>query len=1358
MKHTEKRKLGIIATLSTFAVFGLTATLIVTSGNVNPFNVAGEDSSDYYVTLDNSNAWTSGTTKDVTTSSGAWSITFEYSGASVYDGGHVTLAENGTLINKTLVKSVDYLQVDWNSSGSGKLQAKTSFDGETWGSLWDVTDDYSYSLPSNPYFISFVATGGSVNISSVRYQYSCIDNPKAQGTVTGSAYKLVKSKSEISSGDTVYIVGKQYYNSTWYGPTSLGTNIPNASRPWYPGGTSVTITDETIESGGTEWVVTTSGTNYIFTSGGSDLYSYTNGTNYSINIGTSYTVNGTTTNVVDTYGAVNTWTWDILDATTGNSKIMSTSVDVILSATPSYTPITWRGNTTAKWGSEETYPIYLYKKVEVREYDKPKDCIGFTATDSNANSYETSSVYSTDNSLSVTAIYSDGTSAAVASTEYTYKVSTDAAGSNVIDHTAAFATSGIYYVTVNYGTFMPSKIQLNVAATVTGISAEMATKTYTTADTVIYTNNLTATLSYDSGSTVTKTYAEFIEAGITVTLLTPAGVEYSASTPFGTAGTWTVRVSYLTFSSDVAVTVNAVPVQSISLDQTSYTLVVDGTVQLVASINPTTATNKNVSWSTSDSTVATVDAGLVTGVNVGKANITATSEDGSYTATCAITVNAKPVVTNPELVTDASTLAVDDKFYIGEYSNSAIAGDISGKVMSKIDGTFDTSADPTTITDGYDSACELTLGGSAGAWTFANSSGQLLGATAARKLAWDSGTTTWTISIASNGDATITSTNSAYGKFLYNVTSPRFTTYTSEASTSMLVPQIYKSGTATPIYPTAISFTSASKDIAIGDAEDFSAMLQFTPSDANQKTVTWSSSNSTIAAVSTKGLVTGLKAGTTTITATGKDESGNNLVASCAVTVKSIAVTGVSLSQSTAEISIGKTKVITASVSPSNATNKSVTWSSSNTSVASVSEGTITANAVGNATITATTSDGGYTATCAVTVTETPIDDWTVLIYMCGSDLESKYTSGNQGLATGDLKEIASVSGQPDGVNIVVEAGGASAWSSTYSSVISASYLNRFHLSNKSYVKDEQITNANMGLQSTFQSFLEWGISTYPADKYGVIFWNHGGGMYGACYDENYDSDSLSNSEMNAAFKGARSSLGITSKFEFVGYDCCLMQVQDIAEFNSNYFNYMVASEESESGYGWDYDTWVDDLFNLSPTTTVLKAIVDGFITDQGGTSSSSNQTLSYLTLSYAAAYKTAWENMAQQLTNNLTSSNKSDFCSLVNKCKYFADEDYTYYCLYDAKDFINKLAANSSLAPGSTYTNAVLTAFNNLVTYSVAQKGAGNAYGLCMAFCANEEYAGTGYFSHSTVYGSNSQTNFTIWRALQKKIGYLAQ
>lgn len=464
--------------------------------------------------------------------------------------------------------------------------------------------------------------------------------------------------------------------------------------------------------------------------------------------------------------------------------------------------------------------------------------------------------------------------------------------------------------------------------------------------------------------------------------------------------------------------------------------------------------------------------------------------------------------------------------------------------------------------------------------------------------------------------------------------------------------------------------------------------------------------------------------------------------------------TAISLTPSTMELKPGATQQLSVGYTPTNANaNLGVTYTSSNDSVASVSSSGLvsvpsTATAGATATITATsTYSSSIKATAIVTVKEASTstsDAWTIMIYMCGADLES---TSSYRLATGDIKEILSISGQPEDVNIIIETGGASSWASTYG--ISANYLQRWHVENQSLVLDESLTKASMGLTSTFQSFLEWGLTNYPAEKTGVIMWNHGGAMRGVCYDENYSDDSLLNSEVNSAISGAFSSLGRTEKLEFIGYDACLMQVQDIAEFNSQYFNYMVASEESEAGYGWDYDTWVDDLYSLKSTSTILKAIVDGFITDNGGTSSSSNdQTLSYLDLSYMEAYKTAWENMATALSSKLTSSNKSSFNTLVKSAKYYSGSSYyQYYGIFDAKDFVTKLAANSTFNPGSTYTDAVLTAFANLVAYSSCGKGAGNSYGLCMFWAVSSNCVKSTYYA-------STQTNFTNWRSLVTTYG----
>ena len=141
-----------------------------------------------------------------------------------------------------------------------------------------------------------------------------------------------------------------------------------------------------------------------------------------------------------------------------------------------------------------------------------------------------------------------------------------------------------------------------------------------------------------------------------------------------------------------------------------------------------------------------------------------------------------------DLVSNASSLNAGDVLVMACSSKGFTAGNISSQIMASVESTF--SDDKNQITSLGSETVELTLGGSAGAWTLSSTSGKL-GATAVKKLAWGSGTTTWSISI-SGGDATIQNTTESYGRFLYNVNNPRFTTYASNTSVSMLLPQLYR--------------------------------------------------------------------------------------------------------------------------------------------------------------------------------------------------------------------------------------------------------------------------------------------------------------------------------------------------------------------------------------------------------------------------------------------------------------------------------------------------------------------------------------------------------------------------------------
>lgn len=164
---------------------------------------------------------------------------------------------------------------------------------------------------------------------------------------------------------------------------------------------------------------------------------------------------------------------------------------------------------------------------------------------------------------------------------------------------------------------------------------------------------------------------------------------------------------------------------------------------------------------------------------------------------------------------------------------------------------------------------------------------------------------------------------------------------------------------------TGVSLSKTSLSLVEGGSETLTATV--TPSNATNKAVSWKSSDATIASVDNSGKVTAVKAGSATITVTTTDGSKT---ATCSVTVtaNSVAVTGITIDKTGISKVAGETEKLSATVTPANATDKKVTWTTSDANVATVDEsGNVTAVAAGSATITAKAGD--KTATCKVTVT-----------------------------------------------------------------------------------------------------------------------------------------------------------------------------------------------------------------------------------------------------------------------------------------------------------------------------------------------------------------------------------------------------
>ena len=214
-------------------------------------------------------------------------------------------------------------------------------------------------------------------------------------------------------------------------------------------------------------------------------------------------------------------------------------------------------------------------------------------------------------------------------------------------------------------------------------------------------------------------------------------------------------------------------------------------------------------------------------------------------------------------------------------------------------------------------------------------------------------------------------------------------------------------------------------------------------------------------------------------------------------------------------------------------------------------------------------------------------NSWTIFVYMCGSDLESYY-----GLANMDINEMIAAN-ESENVNVIVQTGGARTWRGNG---ISSTEIGRYQVKNDKLELIDKLPAANMGKEETLEDFLTWGVDNYAAEHMGLVYWNHGGGsVTGVCFDERNNYDSLSLSEVEKAMSSA--SKKMTDKFDFVGFDACLMANIEMANVLSPYAEYMIASEETEPGYGWDYEPFINKLVENPDVDSVEvgKRVVDSY-------------------------------------------------------------------------------------------------------------------------------------------------------------------
>ena len=212
---------------------------------------------------------------------------------------------------------------------------------------------------------------------------------------------------------------------------------------------------------------------------------------------------------------------------------------------------------------------------------------------------------------------------------------------------------------------------------------------------------------------------------------------------------------------------------------------------------------------------------------------------------------------------------------------------------------------------------------------------------------------------------------------------------------------------------------------------------------------------------------------------------------------------------------------------------------------------------------------------------------FTLLVYMIGSNLE---TDG--GCGTMDIQEMIDAK-VDDNVNIILEAGGAKKWQN---SVMSNGKAGRYKITGKGIQVLDAGSKKSMVETSELKDFIKYGVSNFPADRYALIFWDHGGATLAGFGTDEMFSGELSIDEISQVLNNS----GV--HFDFVGYDACLMGNIETAYSLKDCADYLIASEEEEPGYGWHYTGFLKAL-SKNPSLDMTRLgtiIVDDFVASNG--------------------------------------------------------------------------------------------------------------------------------------------------------------
>lgn len=325
-------------------------------------------------------------------------------------------------------------------------------------------------------------------------------------------------------------------------------------------------------------------------------------------------------------------------------------------------------------------------------------------------------------------------------------------------------------------------------------------------------------------------------------------------------------------------------------------------------------------------------------------------------------------------------------------------------------------------------------------------------------------------------------------------------------------------------------------------------------------------------------------------------------------------------------------------------------------------------------------------------------DEITLMVYLCGTDLESRSQ-----MATSDLQEMlnATIS---ENVNLIIYTGGCKQWQNN---VVSSQKNQIWQIKDgKMVCLDEMKGSKSMTDPNTLSTFIRYCKTNYPANRNALIFWDHGGGsVSGFGYDEKYASTgSMSLAEIDDALHAG----GV--KFDFVGFDACLMATTENALMLTKHADYLIASEETEPGIGWYYTNWLTKLSkNTSmPTIEIGKLIIDDFVDTCAKQCPGQSTTLSIVDLSEA-----------EVTIPDVLSTFSKDTYELIQNQQYAQvsnarsdSREFGSSSKIDQIDLVH-LAKNMKTEKGDALAKALLSS----VKYNRTSSNMTNSYGLSIYF-----------------------------------------